>query len=608
MKRKKYLIVLILVCCGINISLSQSFPDRMSIEIIPDDYGNPYSINSFTEGGKPYTNSGTLWQSVANDFRGFDFFATNSNNIYKGRIVPSATGEIYLIASGTLTISGWTKTTYTGTYKLSETLTTLYVFKRKVNQGDTISIPTNSNWAGLSPIAHSITIKEIDQSTLSLVKSVPAENEIVHHNLQKEIKLYFNKEVELASGELILNGESIPLNSCRVEDSIVSIPVKLDASPYENKNYSFYASLGSFKEKSGTNYSNNVALKFKTSKTVAYPSNYTAQIDVFYKNVNSPNTRMDIYYPTNPFKPVPMILRLHGGGWKEGRKEDYINFNVYFDQGYAVANVEYRLTGEAKAPAAVEDARGALIYLLSHAEELNIDKKKIVLLGGSAGGHLALTAGYLQNNRIHDNDAESYADEIKVMAVINKYGIAKLGDLMSYSSLVEWLGKGANDEDFVKSLSPVDLVGNSTPPTYIVHGDKDATIPYTQSILLKDALELAHVKYKFTTIPNGGHGGFTSAFNKLIDEEVVEFINDLIKVQDTNSEVSMIEESQLKYFIRDRKIHFISEEIENVTLYDLACKTLCVTSEKIIDVDNDGLYILKLKTKDNVIVKKILVK
>jgi len=596
MKRNIYIIVTMLAVCCVDISYSQISPDPMSIEIIPEDYGNPYEVTSFIEGDKPYTNSGTIWQSVASEFRGFNYFSTNSNNTYKGRIVPSATGEIYLVASGTLTIAGWTKTAYTGTYKLSETSTKLYIFKRSVNYGDTIAIPTNSNWAGLSPIAHNITIKEIDPLSLTLVKSIPAENEIVYSNLQKEIKLYFNKEVELSSGELFLNGASIPLNTCLVEGNVASIPVKLDASSSESKSYVFIASSGCFKEKSGINISNSIVLNFKTSKTVAYPSHYSAQIDVFYKHINSLNTRMDIYCPTNPIKPSPIIVRLHGGGWKEGLKEDYVNFDVYFNQGYAVANVEYRLTGEAKAPAAVQDARGALIYLLNHAEELNIDKRKIVLLGGSAGGHLALTAGYLQNNRIHDNDAEAYADEIKIMAVINKYGITNLRDLMSYSSLVEWLGGGANDEDFVKSLSPVDLVGNNTPPTYIVHGDKDATVPYSQSLSLEEALKLSNVKYQFTTIPNGGHGGFSSAYNKQIDEEVVRFINYLINEQDTNSDVITTEENQFEIFIKNRKIQILSDEIESVILYNLACNQLLVTSENIIDVVSPGLYILKIKS------------
>lgn len=534
MKQKLLIFISLIVVYGI--SNAQTFPDPMAVEIIPEDYGNPSKITIFTEGGNPYTNSGTVWESVASDFNGFQFFSTNSNNTYRGKIVPSGTGEIYLVASGTLTISGWTKTSYTASYRLSDTRTSLYIFKKSVNLGDTIPIPTNTNWAGLSPLAHTLTIKEIDPSTLALVKSSPVENEVCHNNLQKEIKLYFNKAVELASGELLLNETVVPLNYCRVEENVISIPVELEATSFANLNYTFTASTGCFREKDGTDFSEAITLNFKTSKTVAYPSNYAAKIDVFYKNVGSFNTRMDIYYPKNTNKTVPIIIRFHGGGWKSGLKEDYTNFNIYFNQGYALANVEYRLTGEAKAPAAVEDARAAMIYILHHAEELNIDKRKIILLGGSAGGHLALTAGYLQNNRIYDSNTAPYTDEIKVLAVVNKYGIAMPSDLMTYSSLLEWLGPNVNNKEFIKSLSPVDLVSTNTPATYIVHGDADPTVPYKQSLLLQAALQEASLKHQFTTIPGGGHGGFSSAYNAQIDKEVILFINDAIRSVDDETE------------------------------------------------------------------------
>lgn len=609
MKQRILIIIVLIASYGIETNHAQTFPNQMSIEIIPEDYGNPSEITIFTEGESPYTNSGTVWLSVASGFRGFQFFSTNSNNIYKGRIVPSATGEIYLVASGTLTISGWIKTSYTASYKLADTPTTLYIFKRSVNLGDTINIPTNSNWAGLSPLAHTITIKEIDPTSLALVKSSPAENEICYHNLQKVIKLYFNKDVELGIGELFLNGAAIPLNNCRVEENVVSIPVELEATSSMNKSYTFTASAECFKEKGGANISEAITLNFKTSKTVAFPSNYSAQVDVVYKNVNnSSNTRMDIYYPINPAKPVPVIIRFHGGGWKSGLKESYTSFNVYFNQGYALANVEYRFTGEAKAPAAVEDARAAMIYIIQHAEELNIDKRKIVLFGGSAGGHLALTAGYLQNNRMYDSDTEPYTDEIKVMAVINKYGIAKLGDLKSYSSMIEWLGANANNEEFVRSVSPFYLVDANTPPTYIVHGDADPTIPYNQSVSLQTALQEAGVKYQFTTIPGGGHGGFSTAYDLQIDNEVIQFINKEIEEQEASSGVDLSNEDNVRLVIANRKITILSDKITRAVLYDSTGKQLSRFFQNSIHIGEPGLYILKMQVKDIVVFRKVLVK
>ncbi|MGO8609857.1 hypothetical protein ACC848_43655, partial [Rhizobium johnstonii] len=69
----------------------------------------------------------------------------------------------------------------------------------------------------------------------------------------------------------------------------------------------------------------------------------------------------------------------------------------------------------------------ALIYLISNAKKLNIDVNKIVIMGGSAGGHLALMGGLLENNRIFDNNCKS-KENIKVAAIIDKYGITDVWD------------------------------------------------------------------------------------------------------------------------------------------------------------------------------------
>lgn len=444
---------------------------------------------------------------------------------------------------------------------------------------------------------------------LTLRSSSPGEGEVCFYNLKKEITLNFNKAVALGSGTLLLNGVSIPLNTCVVTDNVVAVPVQLEGTPSVNKNYTFTASAGCFVEKdSTTNLSKAITVNFQTLKTVSYPSNYAAQIDVVYKNVNSPNTRMDIYYPTNPAKPVPVVINMHGGGWVSGAKEEQGGFNMYFNQGYAVANVEYRMRHEALAPAAVEDVRGAMIYLLHHAEELNIDKNKIIFQGGSAGGHLALTAGYLQNNRIYDNDTEPYMPEINVMAVIDKYGAAELVTFApGYSGMIAWLGPKYTDEEFVKSISPVHLIDAKTPPTYIIHGDADPTIPYSQSVILQEALQQAGVKNKFTTVPGGGHGGFPAAYNTQYETEVIQFLNEVIAIQETGSDVKSYREEAIKYTISERRITFLCEEQITVRVHDITGKQILLTNWKTFDLPQNGLYILRVQINGIELAEKIFV-
>ncbi len=186
-----------------------------------------------------------------------------------------------------------------------------------------------------------------------------------------------------------------------------------------------------------------------TYKPVQYPEGFTSKLNVVYTKVNDWEGKMDIYLPPAKKGKSPVVINIHGGGWNHGVKESQTGFNTFFKLGYAVANIEYRLTGQATAPAAVEDARCALIYLVRHAGELNIDASKIVVMGGSAGGHLALMAALLGNDNRFDNNCQP-DEKIKVAAIIDKYGITDVwvwgyGSRITSKSASNWLGSKAKD-------------------------------------------------------------------------------------------------------------------------------------------------------------------
>ena len=99
-------------------------------------------------------------------------------------------------------------------------------------------------------------------------------------------------------------------------------------------------------------------------KPVVYPKGFTAQLNLVYTKVNNWDGRMDLYLPPQEGKPTPIVINIHGGGWNHGTKEQQTGFNTFFKAGFAVANIEYRMTPQATAPAAIEDTRCALIYLI----------------------------------------------------------------------------------------------------------------------------------------------------------------------------------------------------------------------------------------------------
>jgi acetyl esterase/lipase len=252
--------------------------------------------------------------------------------------------------------------------------------------------------------------------------------------------------------------------------------------------------------------------------------------------------------------------------------------------------------------------RGAMQYVLNHADELHIDRNKIIFQGGSAGGHLALTGGYLQNNRIYDNDCQQYPGTIKVMAVIDKYGAANLMTFAPvYSGMVAWLGPHANDSVFIKSLSPFEMVNAKTPPTYIIHGDADPTIPYTQSVELQAKLQAVGVKNKFLTVPGGVHGGFPDAYNTQMETEMIIFLNEVINSLTTSS-VSKLNDNRININLSGNNLIINTAEKTSTTVFDCVGKMVLQTQEKSFKINQSGLFIVKIKSAQSESNFKIIIK
>jgi acetyl esterase/lipase len=262
-------------------------------------------------------------------------------------------------------------------------------------------------------------------------------------------------------------------------------------------------------------------------KIVEYPKDYVGKLDVVYTKVKDWEGREDLYYNPKASKPTPVIFNIHGGGWNHGTKESQSGFAAFFKAGYAVANVEYRLYPVATAPGAVEDVRRAILYVVKHAKEFNIDPNKIVVMGASAGGHLALIAGLLQNDHTFDVEYKN-VNGFTIAAIIDKYGLADFAfpGIEKYKSEMNWLGDYVKDSKLVQSISPVYYVKKTSPPTFIVHGDADPRIPYAQSVALNKKYEAVGAKVTFMTVPGGVHGNFPKDENKKVNDAIIAFLKE----------------------------------------------------------------------------------
>lgn len=251
-----------------------------------------------------------------------------------------------------------------------------------------------------------------------------------------------------------------------------------------------------------------------------HPSSFAAEAQVGYRSIpnityltaNGYDAKLDVYQARGQSTPQATVIYIHGGGWTGGSKEaSILNLLPYFEMGWNVINVEYRLARVSLAPAAVEDCLCALRWVLHNAKEYNVDTRRIVVTGNSAGGHLALTTGMIPASAGLDRRCPG-PEELKVGAIINWYGITDVADLLDGPNMkiyaVTWLGGLENRKEIAARVSPLTYVRPGLPPVLSIQGDADPTVPYTHSVRLHAALEKAGVPNKLITVPGGLHGNF----------------------------------------------------------------------------------------------------
>jgi acetyl esterase/lipase len=247
------------------------------------------------------------------------------------------------------------------------------------------------------------------------------------------------------------------------------------------------------------------------------PSDSTASGNVIVKRdipyVANGHVRqtLDLYIPVANH-PVPLVVWVHGGAWKLGSK-DWINVKYLVQQGYAIASVDYRFSGDAKFPAQIQDCNTALNFLMANAVSYGIDPKRLVVGGGSAGAHLALLLGLARRETAFDADPS-----IQPLAILDFFGP------VDFISMLEQLGPAHNREaagdfhrllgasplarpDLARRASPITYVNPGNPPVLILHGDKDPSVPYRQSQQLHARLTQAGISNELITVRGAGHDG-----------------------------------------------------------------------------------------------------
>ncbi len=228
--------------------------------------------------------------------------------------------------------------------------------------------------------------------------------------------------------------------------------------------------------------------------------------------------RMEILRPqAASAKPLPVLVFVHGGGWRSGDRFGHLRQLAPFVQkGYLCASIEYRLSGEAIFPAQIEDCKCAIRFLRAQCKKYNLNPDRIGVWGSSAGGHLVALLGTSGGVAELEGTGGWPEQSSRVQAVCDWFGPA---DLLNSEGLLGRIPGGpgspealllggpvAERQELAAMASPVTYVSADDPPFLIMHGDRDRTVPFHQSELLHAALKKAGVDVTFIPIPGAGHG------------------------------------------------------------------------------------------------------
>ena len=252
----------------------------------------------------------------------------------------------------------------------------------------------------------------------------------------------------------------------------------------------------------------------------------TSSTDIVYATHATGALHLDLHRPAVKGR-APVLVFLHGGGWARGeRPTSWTGFRRFVEAGYAVVSVQYRLSGTARAPAAVQDARCAMAWAAREADRYQLDPARIVVMGSSAGAHLALLAGMMGTES--DIDLPACGSVPRAAAIVDFYGPSDLRPesvgAWHSPSITKWIGEGSDAASLAARMSPLTLVRKGQPPVFIVHGDADDVVPIQSSQLLKAALDKAGVPSEFHVVPGGGHGQFEDDVQARLQTDAVRFL------------------------------------------------------------------------------------
>lgn len=240
------------------------------------------------------------------------------------------------------------------------------------------------------------------------------------------------------------------------------------------------------------------------------------QADIEYARVGETSLKLDLHRPQG--ERPPLIVYVHGGGWRAGSKED-VPIGSLLERGFAIASVNYRLSTQAVFPAQVHDIKAAIRFLRANAGVYHINADKTVIVGSSAGGHLAALVGVTNGvKELEGRVGENLDQSSDVQGIVSYYGASNLQTILAQSTpkglefripaLKLLLGDTPDKKpELAKLASPMEHLDKNDPPLLLIHGDADPQMPPQQSDELAKGYRELGLPVILIVMPGSRHGG-----------------------------------------------------------------------------------------------------
>ena len=253
--------------------------------------------------------------------------------------------------------------------------------------------------------------------------------------------------------------------------------------------------------------------------------------------VYSDGLKLDLYYPEQINDKNPLVISIFGGGWISGFKTDkFVPPMIQpINEGFIVAVPDYTLSLDAPFPQSVIDIKKCIAFLRSHSDLYKIDTNNITLWGESAGAHLALEAGLVENSHFDlaldtrvKNIIAMYApsNPLAINAQAENLGILDTARSDKDTVFGIYMGKHYDDERQMNLASPIKQINDHMPNIILEHGTKDALVPYLQSV---EFFNKAKEKYPDSHVTLSIYDGLQHTDPFFFTKEHVHYLMNMLK-------------------------------------------------------------------------------